>query len=75
MYMQIYMSKYISTPMYMQIYTCKYISTPMYMQIYMTHCQDECRSLSGGVPKNLTLYWMKKIFLSDPYRSDLEEAF
>ena len=29
-----------------------------------THCQDGCRSLSGGVPKNLTLHWMKKIFFS-----------
>ena len=29
---------------------------------HMTHCQDECRSLSGGVPKNLTLHWMKKYF-------------
>ena len=28
-----------------------------------THCQDECRSLSGGVPKNLTLHWMKIFFL------------
>ena len=25
---------------------------------------DECRSLSGGVPKNLTLHWMKKICFS-----------
>ena len=31
---------------------------------FMTHCQDECKSLSGGVPKNLTLHWMKKIFCS-----------
>ena len=28
----------------------------------MTHCQDECRSLSGGVTKNLKLHWMKKYF-------------
>ena len=27
-------------------------------KIFKTHCQDECRSLSGGVPKNLTLHWM-----------------
>ena len=27
-----------------------------------THCQDECRSLSGGVTKILTLHWIKKIF-------------
>ena len=26
----------------------------------MRQCQDECRSLSGGVPKNLSLHWMKK---------------
>ena len=31
-------------------------------KVCMTHCQDECRSLSGGVTKNLTLHWMKKYF-------------
>ena len=31
---------------------------------HKTHCQDGCRSLSGGVTKNLTLHWMKKIFFS-----------
>ena len=29
--------------------------------VVMTHCQDECTSLSGGVPKNLTLRRMNKI--------------
>ena len=31
---------------------------------HRTRCQDECRSLSGGVTKNLTLHRMKKIFSS-----------
>ena len=32
------------------------------LTLVMTHCQDECTSLSGGVPKNLTLRRMNKIF-------------
>ena len=28
----------------------------------MTSCQDECGSLSGGLPKNLTLHWAKEYF-------------
>ena len=35
-------------------------------KVHKTHCQDECRSLSGGVPKNLTLHWMKKYFFFLP---------
>ena len=38
---------------------CTAIST---VRCYKTHCQDECRSLSEGVPKNLTLHWMTKYF-------------
>ena len=33
----------------------------------MTHCQDECGSLSRDVPKNLTLHRTKKIFLRSYY--------
>ena len=28
-------------------------------KLHTTHCQGECRSLSGGVPKNLRLHWME----------------
>ena len=41
----------------------------------MTHCQDECRSLSGGVPKNLTLHWMKKIFFSFYHHKEQIRSF
>ena len=34
---------------------------------YKTHCQDGCRSLSGGVTKNLTLHWMKKKYFFSFY--------
>ena len=33
----------------------------------MTHYQDGCRSLSGGVTKNLTLHWMKKKYFFSFY--------
>ena len=42
---------------------------------YRTHCQDECRSLSGGVPKNLTLHWMKKIFFSFYHQKEEIRSF
>ena len=41
----------------------------------MTHCQEECRSLSGGVPENLTLHWMKKIFFSFYHQKEEIRSF
>jgi len=43
--------------------------------VIKTHCQDECRSLSGGVTKNLTLHWMKKIFFSFYHQKEEIRSF
>ena len=40
-----------------------------------THCQDECRSLSGGVTKNLTLHWMNKRFFSFYHQKEQIHSF
>ena len=40
-----------------------------------TQCQDECRSLSGGVTKNLTLHWMTKIFFSFYHQKEQIHSF
>ena len=41
------------------------------LKIDTTHCQDECKSLSGGVTKNLTLHWMNKYCFLFTIRNEL----